>query len=464
MEEKLKGSASHTETMEAGVPPAHSQSAAEAPQTSMRPNEERNLKADLALDLNELQESSGEELEALARDLDVYLHPARSRHQQLLDIVRATLASGGIVTAEGFLDQVGDSFAMLRWPKLNFLPVPEDVAVPRALIEQHHLRPGQKIAGTVQLPGQRGKFLSLEKVTRVEGQLPEDWTQLTHFDKLTPQFPQGRIILENAKTNSISARAVDLLTPLGRGQRGLIVAPPRVGKTILLKEIAKAIRVNHPDIVLILLLVDERPEEVTDLEREIDCQLYHSNFDESVQRHVQVAESVLERARRLVETKHDVVVLLDSITRLSRGYNNLEPGRGRIMSGGVEAKALIKPKKFFGSARNAEEGGSLTVLATALTETGSRMDELIFEEFKGTGNMELHLDRGLQEKRLYPAIHPLLSATRREELLYHPDEWERVLMLRKTMAALPPLEAMERLIDNLHATKTNAELLLSGLK
>ena len=416
------------------------------------------------LDLNHLQESSGEELEALARDLEVYLHPARSRHQHILDIIRAALTCGAIITAEGFLDQLGDSFAMLRWPKLNFLPVPDDVCVSRGLIEQHHLRPGQKIAGTVQLPGQRGKFLSLDKVTRIEDQAAEEWTEPTDFEKLTPQFPQGRIILENPKTNSITARAVDLLAPLGRGQRGLIVAPPRVGKTILLKEIAKAIRVNHPDIVLILLLVDERPEEVTDLEREIDCQIYHSNFDESVQRHVQVAEMVMERAKRLVEMKQDVVLLLDSITRLSRGYNNLQPGRGRIMSGGVEAKALIKPKKFFGSARNVEEGGSLTVLATALTETGSRMDELIFEEFKGTGNMELNLDRGLQEKRLYPAIHPLLSATRREELLYHPDEWERVLMLRKTMAALPPLEAMEKLIDNLHATKTNAELLLSGLR
>ena len=465
MEEKLKRSASDTETMEAGVLPPHSQSAAEAPQSSRRrSNEKRNLKTDLALDVNELQESSGEELEALARDLDVYLHPARSRNQHILDILRAALGNGAIVTAEGFLDQVGDSLAMLRWPKLNFLPVPEDVCVSRALVEQYHLRPGQKIAGTVQLPGQRGKFLSLDKVTRIEGQATEEWTEPTDFDKLTPQFPQGRIILENPKTNSITARAVDLLAPLGRGQRGLIVAPPRVGKTILLKEIAKAIRVNHPEVVLILLLVDERPEEVTDLEREVDCQIYHSNFDENVQRHVQVAEMVMERAKRLVEMKQDVVLLLDSITRLSRGYNNLQPGRGRIMSGGVEAKALIKPKKFFGSARNVEEGGSLTVLATALTETGSRMDELIFEEFKGAGNMELHLDRALQEKRLYPAIHPMLSATRREELLYHPDEWERVLMLRKTMAALPPLEAMEKLIDNLQATKTNAELLLSGLR
>jgi transcription termination factor Rho len=456
MDKKVEVSASsEADPVEAGVSPANVQIAADTAATTATAR---------SLDLNEIQQLSEKKLKALARDLDLYLHPARSRHQHILDIIRTALTGGATVTAEGFLDQVSDSFAMLRWPRLNFLPLPEDVAVPRAVIEQHQLRPGQKVAGTIRLPAQREKFLSLVEVTSVEGQPPEEWTQPTHFDKLTPQFPQGRIILENPKTNSISARAVDLLTPLGRGQRGLIVAPPRVGKTIVLKEIAKAIRVNHPDIVLILLLVDERPEEVTDLEREIDCQIYHSNFDESVQRHVQVAEMVLERAKRLVELKHDVVILLDSITRLSRGYNNLEPGRGRIMSGGVEAKALIKPKKFFGSARNAEEGGSLTVLATALTETGSRMDELIFEEFKGTGNMELHLDRGLQEKRLYPAIHPLLSATRREELLYHPDEWERVLMLRKTMAALPPLEAMEKLIDNLHATKTNAELLLSGLR
>ena len=416
-----------------------------------------------AIDLNKLQERSGEELESLARDLDLHLHPARSRHHHILDVTRAALDAGAMVTAEGFLDQVND-FAMLRWPKLNFLPVPEDVCVPRATIEQYRLRPGQKLAGIIRLPGQREKFLTLERITMIEGKAADNWREPTDFDKLTPQFPQGRIMLENPKTNSISARAVDLLAPLGRGQRGLIVAAPRVGKTILLKEIAKAIRVNHPEIVLILLLVDERPEEVTDLEREIDCQIYHSNFDESVHRHVQVAEMVLERAKRLLEMKQDVVLLLDSITRLSRGYNNLQPGKGRIMSGGVEAKALIKPKKFFGSARNVEEGGSLTILATALIETGSRMDELIFEEFKGTGNMELHLDRALVEKRLYPAIHVLQSATRREDLLYHPDEWERVQMLRKTMAALPPIEAMEKLIENLEATKTNAELLLSGLR
>jgi transcription termination factor Rho len=456
MDEKLETSASsEADTVEAGVSPANVQIAADTATTTAKAP---------SLDLNELQELPGKKLEELARDLDLHLHPARSRHQHILDVIRAGLSTGGTVTAEGFLDQVSDSFAMLRWPILNFLPVPEDVCVPIALIEQYRLRPGQKVAGNVRLPEHREKFLTLAQVTTIEGKSAEQWAEPAEFDKLTPQFPQGRIMLENPKTNSISARAVDLLAPLGRGQRGLIVAPPRVGKTILLKEIARAIRINHPEIILILLLVDERPEEVTDLEREIDCQIYHSNFDENVHRHVQVAELTLERAKRLVEMKQDVVILLDSITRLSRGYNNLQPGKGRIMSGGVEAKALIKPKKFFGSARNVEEGGSLTVLATALTETGSRMDELIFEEFKGTGNMELHLDRGLQEKRLYPAIHPLLSATRREDLLYHPDEWERVQNLRKTMAELPPIEAMEKLIENLEATKTNAELLLSGLR
>jgi transcription termination factor Rho len=461
MEQKLKTATAHGENEGAGAqrrgdraldaPVAGSPHAAAA--TSSR-----------SLQLNELQTVSEQKLKALAREWDLQLHPARSRHHHILEVIRAALSAGATVTAEGFLDQISDSSAMLRWPHLNFLPVPEDVSVPRTIVEQYRLRPGQKLAGTVRLPVNREKFLTLESVTSIEGQPADQWKEPTDFEKLTPQFPQGRIILENAKTNSISARAVDLLAPLGRGQRGLIVAPPRAGKTILLKEIAKAIRVNHPEIVLILLLVDERPEEVTDLEREIDCQIYHSNFDESVHRHVQVAEMVLERAKRLVELKQDVVLLLDSLTRLSRGYNNLQPGKGRLMSGGVEAKALIKPKKFFGSARNVEEGGSLTILATALIETGSRMDELIFEEFKGTGNMELHLDRALQEKRIYPAIHPLLSATRRDELLYHPDEWERVLVLRKAMAALPPLEAMEKLIENLNATKTNAELLLSGLR
>lgn len=417
-----------------------------------------------ALDLNELQASGPAEIERLCRDLELRIHPGRTRHQQILDLIRCALGLGIRVTAEGFFDQIADSFGVLRWPRLNFLPVPEDVGVPRSLSQKFHFRTGQRIKGTLRLPRDREKLLMLDEVTAIEGVPSEEWVEPTLFDNLTPLFPDGRIMLENSVTNSISARAVDLLTPLGRGQRGLIVAAPRVGKTILLKEIAKAIRVNHPEIVLIILLVDERPEEVTDLQREVDCEVYNSTFDENSRRHVEVAELVLERAKRLVELKKDVVVLLDSITRLARGYNSLQPGKGRTMSGGVEAKALLKPKRFFGAARNCEEGGSLTILATALVDTGSKMDQVIFEEFKGTGNMELHLDRSLVEKRLYPAIHCLQSGTRREDLLYHPEEWERVKLLRKAMAALPPIEAMEKLIENLQATKTNAELLLSGLK
>ena len=447
------------ESVEANASPARTVSSADSETPG---NATETAAATRTLSINELEKT--DDLLPVARDFDLHLHPARTRHHHILDIARAALGQGANVAAEGFLDQVGDSFGLLRYPELNFLPVPEDVYVPRAAIELYRLRAGQKLCGKLRLPRDREKGLVLDDVVSIEGEPAEQWKEPTDFEKLTPQFPQGRIMLENPKTQSISVRGIDLLAPLGRGQRGLIVAPPRVGKTILLKEIAKAIRVNHPEIALILLLVDERPEEVTDLAREIDCQIYHSNFDENVQRHVQVAELVLERAKRLVEMKCDVVILLDSLTRLSRGYNSMQPGKGRTMSGGVEAKALIKPKKFFGSARNVEEGGSLTILATALTETGSRMDELIFEEFKGTGNMELHLDRALQEKRLYPAIHPLLSATRREELLYHPEEWERIQQLRKAMAELPPIEAMEKLIDNLNATKTNAELLLSGLK
>jgi transcription termination factor Rho len=449
-----------TTTQETATPKIAAPAADTATPTTQ--GEESSLPA--SLDLNEVQSLGHEEFEARCGRFDFRAPPGGTHHQHILDMVRCALSYGSAVTAEGFLEQAGDSFGMLRWPRLNFLPLPEDVCVPRAMIQQFHLRPGQRVSGRIRLPRDRERSLTLDEVTAIEGQVPGQWTEPTAFDNLTPLFPQGRIMLENAKTNSLSARAIDLLTPLGRGQRGLIVAAPRVGKTILLKEIAKAIRVNHPEIVLIILLVDERPEEVTDLQREVDCEIYHSNFDEDVHRHVQVAEMILERGKRLVELKKDVVILLDSITRLSRGYNNLQPSKGRIMSGGVEAKALTKPKKFFGSARNVEEGGSLTILATALVETGSRMDDVIFEEFKGTGNMELHLDRSLVEKRLYPAIHVLQSGTRREDLLYHPEEWEKVQLLRKAMAALPPIEAMEKLIENLEATKTNAELLLSGLR
>jgi transcription termination factor Rho len=425
---------------------------------------EEPLNLPASVEVNELQAMPPEKLEKLCRDFQLRVYPGRSRHHLVLDLVRAALGRKIPVTTTGFFDPVADNFGVLRWPRLNFLPVPEDVGVPRAMIQQFNLRPAQEIRGTLRLPRDREKLIMLDEVEAIEGVPIAEWKAPTEFDNLTPLFPEGRIMLENSKTNSISARAVDLLTPLGRGQRGLIVAAPRVGKTILLKEIAKAIRANHPEIILIILLVDERPEEVTDLQREVDCDVYNSTFDENSKRHVEVAELVLERAKRLVEQNTDVVVLLDSITRLARGYNSLQPGKGRTMSGGVEAKALLKPKKFFGAARNCEEGGSLTIIATALVDTGSKMDQVIFEEFKGTGNMELHLDRALVEKRLYPAIHCLMSATRREDLLYHPEEWERVQLLRKAMAALPPIEAMEKLIDNLNATKTNAELLLSGLR
>ncbi|MEO5719898.1 MAG: transcription termination factor Rho [Chthoniobacterales bacterium] len=417
-----------------------------------------------ALHLNALQALTPAALEEVCRPFDVRIHPGRTRHQQILDLVRAACSRNVPVTVEGFFSLVGESFGLLRFPALNFLSVPEDVGIPRAAIQHFRFRLGQKIRGTVRLPREREKTLMLEEVVAIEDVPADEWQPPKDFDHLTPLYPEGRIILENATTNSISARAVDLLTPLGRGQRGLIVAAPRVGKTILLKEIAKAICVNHPEIILVILLVDERPEEVTDLQREVDCQIYNSTFDENSARHVQVAELVLERAKRLVEMGKDVVVLLDSITRLARGYNSLTKGKGRTMSGGVESKALLKPKKFFGSARNVEEGGSLTILATALIDTGSKMDQVIFEEFKGTGNMELHLDRALVEKRLYPAIHVQQSATRREELLYHPEEWERVQVLRKAMAQMPPIEAMEQLIGNLEATNTNAELLLAGLR
>jgi transcription termination factor Rho len=362
------------------------------------------------------------------------------------------------------LELSNEAYGFLRWERYNFTPCPEDVYVPASILKRYGLRAGVKIKATIRVPRDKEKFMALEEVISVEGIPIEQWTEPKQFDQLTALFPDRRILLENSQTKSVSARAVDLIAPLGRGQRGLIVAPPRAGKTILLKDIATAIRVNSPEVHLILLLVDERPEEVTDLRRSLDCEIFSSTFDETPTRHVQVAELVSERAKRLVELRKDVVILLDSITRLARGYNSLQPGRGRIMSGGVESKALLKPKRFFGSARNCEEGGSLTILATALIETESRMDEVIFEEFKGTGNMELHLDRSLLEKRIYPSIHILKSGTRRDELLYHPDEFARITILRKKLAQLPAIEAMEVLLNTIKGTKTNAELLLSALR
>jgi transcription termination factor Rho len=397
----------------------------------------------------------------MAQERNRSVYRDSSKHQLVLDIARDQIKRGGVLTAEGILEFAPDA-PMIRWPLFNFQPTPADLTLPVPLLRQYELRPGLRIAGTVGLQSERR--LSFKEITAIEGIPSGEWKTPLEFDKLTAMFPNRRIYLEQPGRANPTARAVDLIAPLGMGQRGLIVAPPRVGKTMMLKSLALAIRANHPDVHLMLLLVDERPEEVTDLRRSLDCDIFSSTFDEPTSRHVQVSEMVSERAKRLVELKKDVVILVDSITRLSRGYNNNVKGNGRTMSGGVDSAALARPKKFFGSARNVEEGGSLTILATALVETHSRMDDLIFEEYKGTGNMEIYLDRSIMEQRIFPAIHITKSGTRREELLYHPDEYDRILQLRRQLMEIPAAEGMQILGLNLETTKTNAELLLAGLK
>ncbi len=415
------------------------------------------------LSLNDLQSLGLSRLSARGGELGLRIRQEASRHQMVFDQVRHHLGLGGEVIATGFLEFSGEQ-AMLRWPASNLKAGPDDVYVPPALWRPLELRPGLMLRCRLRLPRDKERSLVAERILEVEGIPVDQWQPPTEFDKLTPLFPNRRIFLESKEFPSASGRAIDLVAPLGMGQRGIIAAPPRTGKTMMLKALAKSIRANHPDIVLMLLLVDERPEEVTDLKREIDCEIYSSTFDEVVSRHVQVCEAVSERAKRLVELKKDVVILIDSITRVARGYNGLQPTKGRTMSGGVDTKALARPRKFFGSARNVEEGGSLTILATALIETQSRMDDLIFEEFKGTGNMEIYLDRSIADQRIFPAIHIIKSGTRREELLYHPDEYQRIVALRRQLSELPAAEAMEILAANLQHTKSNAELLLGGLR
>jgi transcription termination factor Rho len=400
---------------------------------------------------------------ALIERYSLRLRPDATRRHLVFDLCRFFLSAGATITASGLVEDVGDH-AMLRWPCYNMAHGPDDLFVSIGLVRELGLQTGLQVTGTLRAPGERDRYCGLQEITAIEGIPVAEWQPPAPFDKLTPLFPQERIMLEALKEPTLSTRAVDLIAPLGKGQRALIVAPPRTGKTILMKHIAQAIRSTSPDVQLILLLVDERPEEVTDLRRSLDCDIFSSTFDEPTSRHVQVSEMVAERAKRLVELGRDVVVLIDSITRLSRGYNNQIKGKGRTMSGGVDSGALSRPKRFFGSARNVEEGGSLTILATALVETHSRMDELIFEEYKGTGNMEIYLDRSIVEQRIFPAIHITKSGTRREELLYHPDEFERVIKLRKQLMELPAAEAMQILSLNLETTKTNAELLLAGLK
>ena len=412
-----------------------------------------------------VEELNAEPLNALlerAEGLGLRLNADKTRHQIVFELLRTYAGHGTKLFADGVLELSPQGSGFLRWPRFNFRSLPQDVYVSTQLERHFWLRAGNRLTGRLRAPRDREKFFAVDEILSIEGIPAADWTETKEFDHLTALHPSERIVLETAR--SVSARAIDLVSPLGRGQRGLIVAPPRTGKTILLKDIARAILANSPETSLILLLVDERPEEVTDFKNSLEgCEIYSSTFDESPQRHTQISEMVGERAKRLVELGRHVVILLDSITRLSRAYNNLTPGK-RTMSGGMDSKGLVKPKKFFSAARNTEEGGSLTILATALIETHNRMDDLIFEEYKGTGNMEIRLDRTLAEKRVFPAINLLESATRRDELLYHPLEFAKIGVLRKQLAVLPPVEATEILLHAIKATKSNAELLLAGLR
>lgn len=414
--------------------------------------------------INDLQCRSLGSLQTLAATLGWRVNGSRTKHQLVAELAAWMLQHGTTVTVEGFLEMQQESFGLIRYPRYSFTPLPEDIFVPVFVIRKFGLRAGQSIKANLKIPREKEKYLAMDRLLEIEGRNTDDWQAPADFDKLTATFPSQRIILETAKSSSTSSRVVDIIAPLGKGQRALIVASPRSGKTMLLKDIARSIKANHSEVALIILLLDERPEEVTDFEESVETEIYSSTFDEAPKRHSQVAELVLERAKRLVELGKDVVILLDSITRLARGYNAMQGGKGRTMSGGLDAKALMKPKKFFGAARKVEEGGSLTIVATALTETESRMDEVIFEEFKGTGNMEVSLDREISERRIFPSIHVLKSGTRRDELLYHPDEFRRISVIRKQLAAVPAFEAIELLIKNIERSKSNAELLLSGLK
>jgi transcription termination factor Rho len=410
------------------------------------------------ISLADLQSITIEELQKMARDHGVETVATLKKHEIIFEILKKHAQSN--ITGEGVLEILPDGFGFLRSPAYNYLPCPEDIYVSPSQIRRFELQTGDIVSGQVRPPKDKERFFALLKVEGVNHENPEKAKEKVMFDNLTPFFPTSRFILET-KAEEINTRVMDLFCPIGKGQRGLIVAPPRTGKTILLQKIAQSILQNNPEAVVIVLLIDERPEEVTDFKRFVNGEIISSTFDEPPERHAQVAEMVLEKAKRLVEYKKDVVILLDSITRLARAYNTLQPHSGKILSGGVDANALHKPKRFFGAARNVEEGGSLTIIATALVDTGSRMDEVIFEEFKGTGNMELCLDRHLVDKRIFPAINIEKSGTRKEELLYHPDEINRIYILRKALAGVPPVEAMELVVEKLKKTRSNPEFLLS---
>ena len=385
---------------------------------------------------------------------------AMRRHEIIFGAIRSYLSRGGAVIASGCLEVVKEGYGYLRSAKTNFLACPEDVFVPQQQIRRHMLRPGDTVEGPIRDPRDRDRNFGLGGVLTVNGKTPSEAARIVHFENLVPTFPTRRIVLETDPAE-YSTRVVDIFTPIGFGQRGLIVAPPRVGKTVLLQKMANAITKNHPDAMLIILLVDERPEEVTDMQRNTKAMVLSSTFDEEPQHHVNVAEMVIEMARRQVENGRDVVILLDSITRLARAYNTVQPHSGKILTGGIDALAMHRPKRFFGAARNIENGGSLTILATALIDTGSRMDEVIFEEFKGTGNMELVLDRGLADKRIFPAIDIDKSGTRKEDLLLDPLELEKTWALRRVLSDAGPERAMQSVLAGMKKKKSNPEFLLS---
>ena len=404
-------------------------------------------------------------LTKVARELDIPGATGMRKQELIFEILRARAEKSGLIFSEGVLEVLPDGFGFLRAPDYNYLAGPDDIYVSPSQIRKFDLHTGDTVAGQIRPPNEGNRYFALIKVEAVNFEPPARGKERIFFENLTALYPQEKIKLE-ADAENLSTRVMDLMTPLGKGQRGLIVAPPRTGKTMLLQAIANAITTNHPEIYLIVLLIDERPEEVTDMQRSVRGEVISSTFDEPAQRHVQVAEMVIEKAKRLVEHKKDVVILLDSITRLARAYNTIVPTSGKVLSGGVDSNALQRPKRFFGAARNIEEGGSLTIVATALVDTGSRMDEVIFEEFKGTGNSEVHLDRKLADRRVFPAIDIQKSGTRKEELLMGKEDLNRVYVLRRVLTPLSPVEAMELLLSKMGKTKSNSEFLnaMSGGK
>ena len=415
------------------------------------------------MNLQELKEKSPTELLNTAETLEVENASTLRKQDMMFAILKQLAERGEEITGGGVLEILQDGFGFLRSPEANYLPGPDDIYISPSQIRRFGLRTGDTVEGPIRSPKDGERYFALLKVTAINFEDPEKVRHKVHFDNLTPLYPEERLRLELSEPpkGDMSSRVIDLISPLGKGQRGLIVAPPRTGKTVLLQNIAHSITANHPEVYLIVLLIDERPEEVTDMSRSVNGEVISSTFDEPAARHVQVTEMVIEKAKRLVEHKKDVIILLDSITRLARAYNTVIPSSGKVLTGGVDAHALEKPKRFFGAARNIEEGGSLTIIATALVDTGSKMDEVIYEEFKGTGNMEIHLDRKIAEKRTFPAININRSGTRREELLTSEDELQRMWILRKILHSMDEIAAIEFLLDRLKDTKTNDEFFLS---